>query len=783
MNGTLAITPAPLTVQANNATKVYGQTAILAPTDFTTPVAPQNGETVGSVTETSAGTAATAAVPGPYAITPSGASGGTFNPANYVITYVNGALAVTPAPLTVQANNATKVYGQTAVLAPTDFTTPVAPQNGETVGSVTETSAGTVATAAVPGPYAITPSGASGGTFNPANYVITYVNGALAVTPASLTVQANNATKVYGQTAVLAPTDFTTPVAPQNGETVGSVTETSPGTVATAAVPGPYAITPSGASGGTFNPANYVITYVNGALAVTPAPLTVQANNATKVYGQTAVLAPTDFTTPVAPQNGETVGSVTETSAGTVATAAVPGPYAITPSGASGGTFNPSNYTITYVNGALAVTPAPLTVQANNATKVYGQTAVLAPTDFTTPVVPQNGETVGSVTETSAGTVATAAVPGPYAITPSGASGGTFNPSNYTITYLNGTLAITPAPLTVQANNATKVYGQTAILAPTDFTTPVAPQNGETVGSVTETSAGTVATAAVPGPYAITPSSASGGTFNPSNYVITYVNGALAITPAPLTVQANNATKVYGQTAVLAPTDFTTPVAPQNGETVGSVTETSAGTVATAAVPGPYAITPSGASGGTFNPANYVITYVNGALAVTPAPLTVQANNATKVYGQTAVLAPTDFTTPVAPQNGETVGSVTETSAGTVATAAVPGPYAITPSGASGGTFNPSNYTITYVNGALAVTPAPLTVQANNATKVYGQTAVLAPTDFTTPVAPQNGETVGSVTETSAGTVATAAVPGPMRSRPAALVAAPSTRQITPSLM
>ena len=173
-------------------------------------------------------------------------------------------------------------------------------------------------------------------------------------------------------------------------------------------------------------------------------------------------------------------------------------------------------------------------------------------------------------------------------------------------------------------------------------------------------------------------------------------------------MQANNATKVYGQTAVLAPTDFTTPVAPQNGETVGSVTETSAGTVATAAVPGPYAITPSGASGGTFNPANYVITYVNGALAVTPAPLTVQANNATKVYGQTAVLAPIDFTTPVAPQNGETVGSVTETSAGTVATAAVPGPYAITPSGASGGTFNPSNYTITYVNGALAVTPANL---------------------------------------------------------------------------
>jgi hypothetical protein len=59
--------------------------------------------------------------------------------------------------------------------------------------------------------------------------------------------------------------------------------------------------------------------------------------------------------------------------------------------------------------------------------------------------------------------------------------------------------------------------------------------------------------------------------------------------------------------------------------------------------------------------------------------------------------------------NGETVGSVTLTSAGQAATAAVPGsPYAIVPSNAIGGTFTPSNYNISYVNGALTVTPAPV---------------------------------------------------------------------------
>jgi hypothetical protein len=209
-------------------------------------------------------------------------------------------------------------------------------------------------------------------------------------------------------------------------------------------VPGPYAIIPSAATGGTFTPGNYTITYVNGALTVTPAPLTIKANDNTKVYGTTFTPASTAFTTPVAPQNGETVGSVTETSPeGTPATAAVPGPYAIIPSAATGGTFTPGNYTITYVNGALTVTPVPLTVTANDATKTYGQTVVLPDTAFTTTGL-VNGDTVTSVPVTSAGTLALAPVGGsPYAITP-GTATGTYVPGNYTVTYVDGKLYVLP---------------------------------------------------------------------------------------------------------------------------------------------------------------------------------------------------------------------------------------------------------------------------------------------------------------------------------------------------
>jgi hypothetical protein len=55
-----------------------------------------------------------------------------------------------------------------------------------------------------------------------------------------------------------------------NGDTVTSVTEVSPGTVATASVSGnPYAITPSDATG-TYVPGNYSVAYVNGVLTVIP---------------------------------------------------------------------------------------------------------------------------------------------------------------------------------------------------------------------------------------------------------------------------------------------------------------------------------------------------------------------------------------------------------------------------------------------------------------------------------------------------------------------------------
>jgi len=262
------------------------------------------------------------------------------------------------------------------------------------------------------------------------------------------------------------------------------------------------------------------------------------------------------------------------------------------------------------------------------------------------------------------------------------------------------TANIMPASLIVTASNTSKVYGQTPTL--NAFTTTGLVM-GETIASVAETSIGTFATANVAGgPYAIIPSSASGGTFSASNYTINYVNGALTMNPANLAVTASNAMKVYGQSGTLLSAFSTTGLL--NSEIVGNVTETSSGTAATASVSGgPYPIIPSNAMGGTFNASNYNILYINGALSVTPANLLITVANTTKYYGESPTL--TAFTVNGL-LNGDTIGAFTETSPGTAQSASVAGsPYPIQVSPASGGTFINSNYNISYAIGTLNVLP------------------------------------------------------------------------------
>ncbi|WP_345376856.1 filamentous hemagglutinin N-terminal domain-containing protein, partial [Acinetobacter kookii] len=91
--GTLKIDPATLLITANDAGKTYGETKTFNGTEFSASGL-QNGETVGQVSLSSTGSAATAGVNGgaAYAIIASNATGGTFDANNYTISYSNGNL-------------------------------------------------------------------------------------------------------------------------------------------------------------------------------------------------------------------------------------------------------------------------------------------------------------------------------------------------------------------------------------------------------------------------------------------------------------------------------------------------------------------------------------------------------------------------------------------------------------------------------------------------------------------------------------------------------------------
>ena len=367
-----------------------------------------------------------------------------------------------------------------------------------------------------------------------------------------------------------------------------------------------------------------------------------------------------------------------------------------------------TNYTITYVAGNLTVTPAPLTITANNVTRIYGAAGPALGVSYSGFV---NGETSsvlgGTLSVVDADAAPTTGV-GSYAgvITASGQTS-----TNYTITYVAGNLTVTPAALTITANNVTRVYGAADPALGVSYSGFV---NGETSsvlgGTLSVVDADAAPTTGV-GSYAgvIT---ASGHTS--TNYTITYVAGNLTVTPAALTITANDVTRVYGAADPALGVSYSGFV---NGETSsvlgGTLSVVDADAAPTTGV-GSYAgvITASGQTS-----TNYTITYVAGNLTVTPAALTITANNVTRVYGAADPTLGVSYSGFV---NGETSsvlgGTLSVVDADAAPTTGV-GSYAgvITASGQTS-----TNYTITYVAGNLTVTPAALTITANGVTRVYG---------------------------------------------------------------
>jgi hypothetical protein len=158
-----------------------------------------------------------------------------------------------------------------------------------------------------------------------------------------------------------------------------------------------------------------------------------------------------------------------------------------------------------------------LTITAVNKNKVYGQANPALTGSFTGLV---NGNSSSVVAGLSVSTVATmASGTGAYPIT---LSGGTA--ANYTITRVNGTLTVMPAPLTITADSKIRVHGQANPPLTATFTGLV---NGDPAAVVSGLTLSTAATTASDvGSYPIT---AAGGMA--ANYTITHIDGMLTVIP------------------------------------------------------------------------------------------------------------------------------------------------------------------------------------------------------------------------------------------------------------
>lgn len=321
-------------------------------------------------------------------------------------------------------------------------------------------------------PYTIAYAYAGSANFTAA---ATNLTTTLTVNPAALSVTANSATTPYG-TAYTATgsgqTGFTSSGL-VNGETIGSVTITASGGTQATSPAGTYSLTPGSATGGTFNSANYSITYVSGQLTVNQAQLTLVPNAHAGTYDGTT-LSNAVYSSQLTNYaisgflNGDTVTNTGLALGGSLAfngdTASLVrdvGTYLLSPGTLS--LTGASNYTLLFQNSATnayVIIPKALTVAGLSASSktadgttvatLSGTAALLSAEPTGTGAVadgkPYTGDAV-SLSGSPSGTFASAAAGPAINVSVAGLSLAGTQAGNYNLTPLNLSASITPAVL------------------------------------------------------------------------------------------------------------------------------------------------------------------------------------------------------------------------------------------------------------------------------------------------------------------------------------------------
>jgi len=259
----------------------------------------------------------------------------------------------------------------------------------------------------------------------------------------------------------------------------------------------------------------------------------------TGTYGQTVIISAT-LSTPEGPLadkrllvsiDGSTIGYVTTNASGIASGSyslrLAAGTYQLKLSIPASYPYSAAEYTTT-----LTVNKAPLTATPNNESRLYGSPNGVFSASYSGLMA---WDTAASVGQPVYSTAANASSPvGNYNITLSG-----LNSTKYTITYIPGTLSVTPAPLIVTAADQIRTYGK-----------PNPALTGSISGLVNNdtllASYSTAAAASSPaGSYPIVPSLSDPNNVL-SNYSVTIDEGELTVTKAELRVTTDSASRWAG---------------------------------------------------------------------------------------------------------------------------------------------------------------------------------------------------------------------------------------------
>ena len=670
--GTFTIAPRPITVTPAAAGKTYGAA------DPTLTYAVTAGSLVGADGFTGALTRAPGEAVGPYAITQGALTAG----GNYVLTVAPATFTIAARALTITADPKNKTYGDPDPVLTWSITGGSLQAGDSVSGSLARVSGEDVGTRAITqGTLAVN-----------GNYALTFAGAELTITARPVTVTAAAKSKVYGD--VDPALTYTVPDGWLIGTDAftGSLSRVAGEGVGTRAVQlGTLALS-----------SNYSLTFVGADLTITARPVTVTADGKSRAYGDDEPALTSDITAGSLAFSDGFSGSLTRAAGGAVGT------YAIQ----QGSLALSANYALTFVGADLTITPRAITVTADATSKVYGAVDPALTAQVTLGNLVGGDVLTGSLTRDAGEAV------GSYGITLGTLTAG----ANYALTYQAGTLTIGTRAVEVTADAKSKTYGETDPALTFSVTSGELVEGDEFVGSLTRVAGEDV------GSYAIE----QGTVALSGNYALTYQAGTLTIGTRAVEVTADAKSKTYGETDPAL--TYTVPA--------GSLVGTDAFTGGLTRAPGENVGTHAIGQGTLKLSSNYTLSFIGADLTITARPVTATADGKSKVYGNTdpaltykvpaGSLVGTDaFTGGLARQAGENVGT-----------------YAIS----RGSLALSSNYALSFVGANLTITQAPLTIKADDKTRLLG---AANPTLTGTITGTKGSDAVGA----SYSTTATAASP------------------------